>query len=350
MKTSINGLALIMAFEGCHKAVPGRPGYFKAYVDPVGVLTIGWGHTNHHEPKFTSSTIWSQEQCDAALAKDLEVFERHVEQRAKVELKQHEFDALVSWSYNTGGPISASVWAAVNEGKPQLVPQRLALYNKGTVGGVKKILPGLVRRRKAEGELFKGDIDRAMLTAGVKLSAKVEVDPELMLIQEDLRTLGYVSVGEADGKWGSMTSGAIESFKHDWNLPGPAEVDDSLKMALEKAKDQGWKRPIAEERREASSEELAPKLPEVKASKEAERIGFWTSIGTAITAIGSGILTTLGDAVVWLTPLKSFAGEIKPIYWIAAALLGSALIWYVSKKAGDAKKEATKAYQEGART
>ena len=52
MRTSQNGFALVKAFESCMAAVRTRPGFFKPYKDAVGVLTIGWGHTNHHLPRF----------------------------------------------------------------------------------------------------------------------------------------------------------------------------------------------------------------------------------------------------------------------------------------------------------
>lgn len=164
MRISPTGLAIVKAFEGCLAPVPGRPGYFKPYVDPVGVLTIGYGHTNHHEPKFTSSTIWSQQQCDEALAGDMATFETHVARQAKVALTQYEFDALVSWSYNTGGPSTATLWRKLNAGDKASVPRELAKWNRG--GG--KVLNGLTRRRKSEGELFAGNVAAALNTAGVK--------------------------------------------------------------------------------------------------------------------------------------------------------------------------------------
>jgi lysozyme len=173
MKISENGLALVMAFEGCLKAVPGKPGFFKPYVCPAGVLTIGWGHTNHHEPKFTSSTVWSQAKCDEVLRGDMAGFERHVLKLAKVSMEQHEFDALVSWAYNTGGPASASLWRSLNAGRKGEIPAKLAQWNKG--GG--KVLAGLVRRRKAEGMLFEGKIAEALKVAGTK-ARPVIVRPE----------------------------------------------------------------------------------------------------------------------------------------------------------------------------
>jgi lysozyme len=164
MKISDNGLALVMAFEGCLKPVPGRRGFFRPYTCPAGVLTIGWGHTNHHPPAFGPADVWSQDQCDQVLRGDLAGFERHVETLAKVPLAQDEFDALVSWAYNTGGPASAGVWRALNAGRKRDVPAELAKWNKG--GG--KVLAGLVRRRKAEGLLFAGRVEEALQVAGAR--------------------------------------------------------------------------------------------------------------------------------------------------------------------------------------
>lgn len=162
MKISENGLAIVKAFESCLR--PAGNGKFKAYVDPVGVLTIGYGHTNHHEPKFTASTVWTQLQCDVALAGDMATFEDYVSRLVKVDLEQHEFDALVSWAFNTGGPKTATLWKRLNAGDKASIPNELAKWNKG--GG--RELPGLTRRRKAEGELFAGKIDAAFKTAQIK--------------------------------------------------------------------------------------------------------------------------------------------------------------------------------------
>ena len=68
MRMGPAGLELVRAFESCMKTVPGRPGFFKPYLDSAGVLTIGWGHTSHHLPRFTSQSVWSQAECDSALA------------------------------------------------------------------------------------------------------------------------------------------------------------------------------------------------------------------------------------------------------------------------------------------
>lgn len=164
MKIGPDGLAIVKAFESCLAPVKTKPGFFAAYYDPVNVLTIGWGHTNHHLPKFDAATVWSQAQCDAALAGDMKTFEDHVNRLAKVPLAQHEFDALVSWAFNTGGPSTASLWRLLNSGMKSEIPGNLAQWNKA--GG--RVLNGLTRRRKAEGLLFQGKIKEAYAVAQAK--------------------------------------------------------------------------------------------------------------------------------------------------------------------------------------
>ena len=161
LRMSRPGLELVKAFESCMAAIKARPGYFRSYLDPVGVRTIGYGHTNHHLPRFDGNAIWSQAECDAALARDMAVFERWVADHARVDLKQCEFDALVSWAFNTGGPATATLWKKLNAGNKAAVPAELAKWNRA--GG--KVLAGLVRRRKAEGLMFAGQIDAALKLA-----------------------------------------------------------------------------------------------------------------------------------------------------------------------------------------
>jgi hypothetical protein len=186
---------------------------------------------------------------------------------------------------------------------------------------------------------------------------EVRGDTDIWTVQTRLKAMNY-SPGGLDGLWGGMTAGAITAFINDRRLPFPAptsaamfrETLANLNDALTVAEAERYTRPIAPERSEATSDELAKKLPEVESSKKAERVGFWTAIGSAISTAVTAIVAKLGDAVEWLTPLKSLAGEIPWFIWVAAALAGSGLIYYVSLKAGDAKNEATTAFQEGNRT
>lgn len=212
MKIGANGLAIVKAFEGCLRPVPGSPGYFRSYVCPAGVETIGWGHTNHHAPKFDRTTVWSATKCEEVLRGDMAVFEQHVASLAPEVKDSNRFDALVSWSYNTGGPASSSVWTYARKGDVAGTIERLDRWNKG--GG--KVLSGLVRRRKAEGELFAGNVAAAFRTAGTKPSAELmpqrvdkPVPPAAEIVRRAKGELSTVGAGMVTGAGSAIPQKAV---------------------------------------------------------------------------------------------------------------------------------------------
>lgn len=145
MKTSQTGINLIKEFEGCR---------LTAYQDSVGVWTIGYGHTAGVTPGMTIL----QTQADGYLTEDLYRFEKAVD-KTGLDLTQNEFDALVSFAFNTG---EANLRRLVNNRTLVEIAAKITSYNKA--GG--KVLAGLTRRRKAEQALFKtnmkSDYDIAM--------------------------------------------------------------------------------------------------------------------------------------------------------------------------------------------
>jgi lysozyme len=152
LNVSPAGLKLIQSFEGCERRA-GR-GRFRAYVDPVGILTIGWGHTNAAGRQFAAGTVWTQAECDAALREDLATFEQGVRAAVKVGLEPCQFDALVSFAYNCGlGNLKTStLLRKVNRRDFAGAAREFARWNKA--GG--RVLSGLTRRRAAEATLFQG--------------------------------------------------------------------------------------------------------------------------------------------------------------------------------------------------
>jgi lysozyme len=85
----------------------------------------------------------------ALLRRDAAVAVRAVKSAVRVSLAQHEFDALVSFAFNVGSTAFATstLVKVLNQGARGAVPKELARWtNQG--------LPGLVRRRQAEGALF----------------------------------------------------------------------------------------------------------------------------------------------------------------------------------------------------
>lgn len=166
MRTSNDGRAIIEAFEGCHKAVKGRPGFFTTYRDSVGVLTVCYGCTNlsgNHAP-IVEGAIYSKTDCEQLLSSDLAGFESRVARiLSGVTLAQCEFDALVSFDFNTGGLDRSSIPKKIRDGRRGEVAPTLARWNKA--GG--RVYAGLTRRRTSEGQEFDGKISAALATAGI---------------------------------------------------------------------------------------------------------------------------------------------------------------------------------------
>lgn len=147
MKTSDHGIAIIKQFEGCK---------LKAYHCPANILTIGYGHTTAAgHPEVTEGMTITQDEAVRILASDLVKFEEAVDGMVTVELSQGQFDALVSFAYNcgTGALKKSTLLKKVNAEDWDACPAEFMKYTRG--GG--KVLPGLVRRRKAEVESFVGN-------------------------------------------------------------------------------------------------------------------------------------------------------------------------------------------------
>jgi len=151
MKLSSEGLDLICQFEGYHKALP--DGRCIAYRCPANVLTIGWGCTEG----VKEGMIWTREEAQVALRRELAKFEAGVVQLTTVPLNQNQFDALVSFTYNVGlGAFERSTLRKrLNAGDYRGAASAFKLWNKG--GG--RVLPGLVNRRAREATLFLTPMD-----------------------------------------------------------------------------------------------------------------------------------------------------------------------------------------------
>ena len=130
MKISQEGLSLIKKFEGCE---------LEAYKCAAGVWTIGYGSTKGVEE---GNTI-TQEEADKLLLDEMEEYEGYINDMVKVDLKQNEFDALVSWVYNLGSSnlSSSTLLQKLNTKEWDDVPNQIKRWNKA--GG--KVLQGLIR-------------------------------------------------------------------------------------------------------------------------------------------------------------------------------------------------------------
>lgn len=149
------GIALIKRFEGC--AQLRRDGLIEAYPDPGtggDPWTIGWGATGlglNGKGQIERGTVWTQAQCDARLTSDLVRYSGAVARAlGDAPTTQNQFDALVSFHYNTGAIARATLTAKHLARDYEGAAQEFARWNKA--GG--RVLKGLVRRRAAEAELY----------------------------------------------------------------------------------------------------------------------------------------------------------------------------------------------------
>ncbi len=143
---SPDGVAFIKQWEGLETS---------AYRDVAGVWTIGYGHTaGFREGRFDPASKIDERQADALLRADLAAREATVRRLVALTLNQHEFDALVSFEFNTGALARSTALRLLNAGDRAAAANALTWWNKATVNGELTAVPGLVRRRAAEAALF----------------------------------------------------------------------------------------------------------------------------------------------------------------------------------------------------
>lgn len=171
MKTSQIGREIIEVFEACMRAAPGRPGLFTTYRDSVNVLTIGYGHTNAAgPPHIVPGVVWTKQQCDDSLTADLGRVETTVEHAlAGHSVTPLQFDALVSFEYNTGHLTNphCSIMPKLLRDDLAGAVATLLLYDHA--GG--QVLRGLTRRRNCEAALMRGNLSLALEFADLHVNS-----------------------------------------------------------------------------------------------------------------------------------------------------------------------------------
>ena len=225
MKTSQTGINLIKEFEGC---------VLQAYDDSTGTWTIGYGHTVgvKRGQKIT------QTQAESFLKNDLVIYENGVK-GTKLSLNQNQFDALVSFAYNCG---VGSLKTLVANRNLKQISEALLLYNKA--GG--KVLAGLVRRRKAEKELFEKAVPvtqtSSQKTYTVKsgdtlsgIGSRFNVAVEKLVSLNNIKNKNVISVGQVLKLTGTSVSDKIYKVKDGDTLSQIAVKNNTtVKKLLEK--------------------------------------------------------------------------------------------------------------------
>ena len=158
------GLDLIKSFEGIPDGDPTTVN-LDAYLDPVGIWTIGWGHAirvgndflrgaqNRARARGLYPGGLTIAQAEALLRADLMDTCRDVEAAVKVPISDNQFGALVSFTFNLGaGNFRKSTLLRLVNAR-QFGPAAGEFQKWNKAGG--KVLAGLTRRRVAEATLFR---------------------------------------------------------------------------------------------------------------------------------------------------------------------------------------------------
>ena len=138
-------LELIKEFEGLR---------LKAYRDPVGIVTIGYGYTNGagYGPGVQMGDTWTAQQAEDMLREGVMRFANNIQRHFTIKPNPDQFGAFVSLAYNIGWQsfVKSTALKRWNAGDVKGSAEAVTWWNKA--GG--KVLRGLVRRREAEAALI----------------------------------------------------------------------------------------------------------------------------------------------------------------------------------------------------
>jgi len=164
MVISDAGVNFIKRWEGFYASfyndgnVPNDPLFFDTCGNGTGYCTIGYGHKVHNFPcnKLPSESEFlngiTKQKGEELLRRDLYFAELYVRNDVKVKLTQTQYDALVSLVSNWGGgKFRADHLIILNRGYYVATANRIREWPVYS-NNVK--MPGLVRRRAAEADMF----------------------------------------------------------------------------------------------------------------------------------------------------------------------------------------------------
>ena len=209
MKTSNRGLSLIVQFEGF------RP---DAYLDPVGIPTIGFGFIRGVKMGDKMTLAEARDR----LKREIVEYEQGVLAACTRKPNQNQFDAFVCFAFNVGvaGFKKSSVLKAHNRGDYQAAARAFGLWNKA--GG--KVFTGLTRRRAAEAALYLEpvDIDLADEPEPMPQSVEPEKPMTASTINRASMAAGTTATLAAAGEALQTVQGVRYGLQglEDWLVPG----------------------------------------------------------------------------------------------------------------------------------
>ena len=131
---------------------------YTAYLDSVGVWTIGRGITEYEDgTKVKKGDIISTDREISLFNNTIKKYVLNVNKKVTSVINQNQFNALVSFCFNIGitGFNGSTLLKKVNKNpNDKSIRDSFASWKFGTVKGKKQVIQGLVNRRKAEADLY----------------------------------------------------------------------------------------------------------------------------------------------------------------------------------------------------
>jgi lysozyme len=139
------GIAIIRKYEGLK---------LRAYICPSGLPTIGYGATFYENgSRVQIGDVINIDRADKLLHFQVKLFADEVRRTVKSNINENQLGALVSFCFNVGGnAFSKSTLAKKVNANPN-DPTIRNEFMRWTRGGG-KVLPGLVKRREEEANLY----------------------------------------------------------------------------------------------------------------------------------------------------------------------------------------------------
>jgi lysozyme len=139
------GIAIIRKYEGLK---------LRAYICPSGLPTIGYGATFYiNGSRVQIGDVITIDHADKLLHFQVKLFADEVKRIVKSNINENQLGALVSFCFNVGGAAFAKSTLARKVNANPSDPTIRNEFMRWTRGGG-KVLPGLVKRREEEANLY----------------------------------------------------------------------------------------------------------------------------------------------------------------------------------------------------
>lgn len=186
------GIDLLREYEGWRS---------HAYLDIVGVPTIGFGFTDG----VKMGDFMTPADGEVRLKQEVAKYQKAVARACNVEPSDNQLAAMTCFSFNIGvaGFVKSTVLKAHNRGDDQSAARAFGLWDKA--GG--KVVVGLTRRRAAEAALYL----KPAPSTPVEMPQRVE--PERPITRSPMQLAGTGTAVASAMSVGAQVAGDVSSIR-----------------------------------------------------------------------------------------------------------------------------------------